>query len=332
MQGRLDVLVIDEPEADLLAVDDLVVVILPEQGHHRLPGEELREDLAVPLLVLRAVGAAHLPGQAELADEDALRGQAGLGDELGVHVVQGGADLVGGEELAVVRGVGDEIDVRLGEHRVHQAPAAVLQRVADAVHLGVGIDPALRVRHFGAGVFDGLLADVEPLDHRRDELRRGVLLHVLVRKEIPIAFPMAEEERLARGVVAREQVLGEEIDGVVFAALELGREALRPLVGRTVPQDVMGERQGDVGRQLLAGDGVDLEDARAHRADALRRLEHRFVLRELIRGSERLRADDLRERIGHRRHRGQRGHLEGLIAAVLLLRQQGEREQQKGSQ
>ena len=35
--------------------------ILPEEDHRLLPGEELREDLAVALLVLGAVAAAGLP-------------------------------------------------------------------------------------------------------------------------------------------------------------------------------------------------------------------------------------------------------------------------------
>ena len=49
--------------------------------------------------------------------------------------------------------------------------------------------------------------------------------------------------------------------------------------------------------------------------------------------SERLRAHDLRERVGQRRHRGQRSHLERRGGAVLLaLREQGQREQQEDSQ
>ncbi len=96
MEGRGFVLIIDEPEADLFAVHDLVVVILPEEDHRRLPGKELREDLAVALLVLGAVAAAGLPRQAAFADEHALRREPRLGRQLGVDVIEGGADFFGG--------------------------------------------------------------------------------------------------------------------------------------------------------------------------------------------------------------------------------------------
>lgn len=96
VEGRLIVLIIDEPEPHLFAVNDLVVIILPEQGHRRLPGHELGEDLAITLVVLRAVAAARLPRQAKLADEDPLRREASLGGELGVDVVQRGPDLFPG--------------------------------------------------------------------------------------------------------------------------------------------------------------------------------------------------------------------------------------------
>ena len=204
MEGGLVVLVIDQPEADLLAVDDLVVVILPEQGHRRLPGHELSEDLAVTLVVLHPIATTHLPRQPALADEDTLRGQAGLGRELRVDVVQRRPNLFQRKQLAIVSGVGDEIDVHLGQHCVYQALAAVLHRVADAVDLGIGVHAALGVRHFGAGVVDGLLADAEPFDHRRKELRRGVLLHILIGQEIPVSLPVANEEGLTRRVVTRE--------------------------------------------------------------------------------------------------------------------------------
>ena len=69
--------------------------ILPEEDHLRLPGEVLREDLAVALLVLGAVAATGLPRQAAFADEHLLCRKARLGRQLGVDVIEGGADFLG---------------------------------------------------------------------------------------------------------------------------------------------------------------------------------------------------------------------------------------------
>ena len=143
---------------------------------------------------------------------------------------------------------------------------------------------------------------------------------------------MTEEEGLARRIIASEQVLRKMVDGVVFTALELGRESFRPLVRRAVPQHVVREGHRDIRSQLLAGDRVDLKDTRAHRTDALGGLEHRLILGKLVGRAEHLRADDLREGVGHRRHRRQAGHLQRQVGALLALGQQREREQQKSSQ
>ena len=69
--------------------------ILPEEDHRRLPGEELREDLAVALLVFGAIAATGLPRQATFSDEHLLRRKARLGRQLGVDVIEGGADFLG---------------------------------------------------------------------------------------------------------------------------------------------------------------------------------------------------------------------------------------------
>ncbi len=131
-------------------------------------------------------------GEAVLADPDAFAvRQSVLGRQLRLDVIECLQPRGRVAAQAVVARVVFVVDVRLRQHAVGQARAA-LDADLHLIHFRVVEDPDALVWGLPARIVHGLLPDVQPVDHALDLAFARLILQVVVLEEVPVAFPVAQ--------------------------------------------------------------------------------------------------------------------------------------------
>ncbi len=315
----LFVLFVNKPKTAGVFGRAFVVVKFPieHKGAAPFDGGDQGLDALLVLLLWRVA-----PGRESVfADEDTFAGDAGLGLQFGLDVVESSVKIIADVALeAVVAGVADEIDLNLREDVVGEA-SATFEEGLDEVHLGIMPHFDVLMRRVAFRVVDGLLADFEPGNEVDAKVLGKGLFRVKVRPQMPVSLPVAEVERFPGAAVGAEQMRSEvahfailqiAISRLEGASVAMRSERIGPdeevrkrhvehrSMGRVPFSDFIERFQAELvlphislglAKRSLFRDRK-LHDARPKLRDEFGTLQQGFVLRELIPPADGLRAED----------------------------------------